>query len=71
MRQAGGVGLRAMRRQDLRGAQPDLNGASVIFSPFIGVELTCWKARTLPQVIAVFDPLLTSTRMPSCDAIMT
>jgi hypothetical protein len=32
-----------------------LNGASVIFSPFIGVELTCWKARTLPQVAAVFD----------------
>jgi hypothetical protein len=24
-------------------------------SPFIGVELTCWKARTLPQVAAVFD----------------
>ena len=27
-----------------------LNGASVILSPFIAVELTCWKARTLPQV---------------------
>jgi hypothetical protein len=33
-----------------------LNGASVIFSPFIGVELTSGKARTLPQVTAVFDP---------------
>ena len=33
-----------------------LNGASVIFSPFIGVELTCWKARTQPQVTAGFDP---------------
>jgi transposase len=34
-----------------------LNGASVISSPFIGVELTSWKARTLPQVTAVFDAL--------------
>jgi hypothetical protein len=33
-----------------------LNGASVILSPFIGVELTSWKARTLPQVAAGFDP---------------
>jgi hypothetical protein len=33
-----------------------LNGASVILSPLIGVELTCWKARTQPQVTAVFDP---------------
>ena len=33
-----------------------LNGASVISSPFIGVELTSWKARTQPQVTAVFDP---------------
>ena len=31
-----------------------LFGASVISSPFIGVELTSWKARTLPQVTAVF-----------------
>jgi hypothetical protein len=34
-----------------------LNGASVISSPFIGVELTSWKARTLPQATAVFDPI--------------
>ena len=27
-----------------------LNGARVIFSPFIGVQLTSWKARTQPQV---------------------
>ena len=32
-----------------------LNGASVISSPFIGVELTSWKARTQPQVTAVFN----------------
>jgi hypothetical protein len=31
------------------------NGASVISSPFIGVELTSWKARPQPQVTAVFD----------------
>jgi hypothetical protein len=31
-----------------------LNGASVISSPFIEVELTCWEARTEPQVTAVF-----------------
>lgn len=36
-----------------------LNGASVIFSPFFGVELTSWKARTQPQVTAVFDPFET------------
>ena len=36
-----------------------LNGASVISSPFIGVELTSWKAQTLPQVTAVFDPEVT------------
>ena len=33
-----------------------LNGASVILSPFIGVELTNWKVLTLPQVTAVLDP---------------
>jgi hypothetical protein len=39
-----------------------LNGASVIsLSPFIGVELTSWKARTLPQVTAVsLTPKLSS-----------
>jgi hypothetical protein len=26
-----------------------LNGASVISSPFIGVELTCWKAEHCPK----------------------
>jgi hypothetical protein len=33
-----------------------LNGACVISSPFIGVELTSWKARTQRQVTAGFDP---------------
>ena len=37
-----------------------LNDTSVNFSPFIGVELTCWKARTQPQVTAVFDLFETS-----------
>jgi hypothetical protein len=40
----------------LRGTQPNLNGASVISSRFIGAQLTSWKARTLHQVTAVFDP---------------
>ena len=44
-----------MRLPSLRGTQQILNGASVISSPFIGVELTSWKARTQPQVTAVFD----------------
>jgi hypothetical protein len=40
------------------------NGASVIsLSPFIGVELTSWKARTLPQVTAVFDPGCVKTQV--------
>jgi hypothetical protein len=42
--------------------KPDLNGASVISSPFIGVELTSWKARTLPRVTAVFWHLRPSRR---------
>jgi hypothetical protein len=34
--------------------EPVFNGASFIaLGPFIGVELTSWKARTLPQVAAV------------------
>ena len=45
-----------------RGTQPDLNAASVISSPFIGVELTSSKARTLPQITAVFDPGCVKTR---------
>jgi hypothetical protein len=52
----------------MRFMPPHLNGASVIFIPFIGVELTCWKAWTQPQVTAVFDPQLTSTQVPRCDA---
>jgi hypothetical protein len=52
----------------LRGTQPNLNGASVISSPFIGVELTSWKARTLRQVTAVFDPLQTQAAHHHCDA---
>jgi hypothetical protein len=36
----------------LRGVHLDLNGASVIFGPFIGVGLTSWNARTQPQVAA-------------------
>ena len=55
MREAGGVGPRAMRCHASVAHNQILNGASVIFSPFIGVELTSWKARTLPQVTAVFD----------------
>jgi len=51
----------------LRGTQPDLNGASVISSPFVGVELTCWKARTLPKVTAVFDPFRTPHEV--CDGM--
>jgi hypothetical protein len=38
------------------------NGASVISSPFIGVAPTCWKARTQPQVTAVFAPQRPSGR---------
>ena len=44
MREPGGVGCRSMQHNQI------LNGASVIFSPFIGVQLTSWKARTQPQV---------------------
>jgi hypothetical protein len=40
-----------------------LNGASVISSPFIGVELTCWEARIQPQATAVFDPFLPSRKV--------
>ena len=37
-----------------------LNGApGVISSPFIGVEQTSWKARTLSQATALFDPIQT------------
>ena len=43
-----------------RGTQPD--GASVISSPFIEVELTSGKVRTLRQVTAVFDPGCVKTR---------
>jgi hypothetical protein len=39
-----------------------LFGANVISSLFIGVELTSWKARTQPQVTAVFDPKPTTSR---------
>jgi len=62
MRQAGGVGLRAMRCHASVAHNQILNGASVIFSPFISVELTCWEARTQPQVTAVFDPGCVKTR---------
>ena len=44
MRQAGGVGPRAMHRHASVAHNPILNGASVISGPFIGVELTSWKA---------------------------
>ena len=37
-------------------------------SPFIGVELTSWKARTLFQVTAVFDPQPTSGASALCNA---
>jgi|SoiMethySBSTD1v2_1073268.scaffolds.fasta_scaffold36987_3 hypothetical protein len=52
--QAGGVGPRAMRCHAAAAHNQILNGASVISSPFIEVELTCWEARTEPQVTAVF-----------------
>jgi hypothetical protein len=55
MRQAGGVGPRAMHRHASVAHNPILNGASVISGPFIGVELTSWKARTQPQATAVFS----------------
>jgi hypothetical protein len=46
-----------------------MNGASVIFSLFIGVELTCWKALTLPQVTAGFDPKEKLTVFTWCAAL--
>ena len=55
MREAGGVGPRAMHCHPSVAHNQILNGASVISSPFIGVELTCREAWTLPQVTAVFD----------------
>ena len=50
-----GVGPRAMRCHASVAHNQILNGPSVILSPFIGVELTSWKARTLPQVTAVLS----------------
>ena len=44
---------RAQALGGVAGHNQILNGASVISSPFIGVELTCWKARTQPQVATV------------------
>ena len=44
MRQAGGVSPRAIRCHVSVAHNQILNGAGVISSPFIGVELTCWKA---------------------------
>jgi hypothetical protein len=50
MPQVGGVGPRALRYHASVAHNKILNGACVILSPFIAVELTSWKALTLPQV---------------------
>jgi hypothetical protein len=58
----GGIGPRTVHCHPSVAHNQILNGASVISSPFIGVELTSWKARTLPQVTAFFDPFRSSTK---------
>jgi len=66
MRQAGGVRPSAMRCHASVAHNQILNGASVIFSPFIGVQLTSCKARTQSQLIAVFDPNAKSAMAALC-----